>query len=62
MQTLIMQMLFLEQARGQPIWSLRATWHHVGDHCRKVSCMVEHNTQGTSTPWVNKQFNYRICL
>jgi len=22
----------------------------------------EHNTQRTSTPWVNKQGNYRICL
>jgi len=29
---------------------------------RKMSCLGEHNTQGTSTPWVNKQGNYRICL
>ena len=29
---------------------------------RKISCLGEHNTQGTSTPWVNKQGNYRICL
>jgi len=28
----------------------------------KVSCLEEHNTQGTSPPWVNKQGNYRICL
>ena len=29
---------------------------------RKVSCQGEHNTQGTSPTWVNKQGNYRICL
>jgi len=29
---------------------------------RKVSCLGEHSTQGTSTPWVDKQGNYRICL
>ena len=29
---------------------------------RKISCLGEHNTQGTSTPWVNKQDNYTICL
>jgi len=29
---------------------------------RKVSCLGEHNTQGTSTPYVNNQGNYRICL
>jgi len=29
---------------------------------RTVSCLGEHNTQGTSPPWVNKQGNYRICL
>jgi len=29
---------------------------------RKISSLGEHNTQGTSTPWVNKQGNYRICL
>ena len=39
-----------------------ARGHHVGDPCRKVSCLGEHNTQGTSTPWVNKQANYRFCL
>jgi len=32
-----------------------------GDY-RNVSCLGEHNMQGTSTPWVNKQRNYRICL
>jgi len=26
MKTLIMLVLFLEQARGLPTWSLRATW------------------------------------
>jgi len=26
MKTLIMLMLFLDQARGRPAWSLRATW------------------------------------
>jgi len=25
-KTLIMLMLFLEQARGRPMWSVRATW------------------------------------
>jgi len=25
-KTLIMLMLFLQQARGRPTWSLRATW------------------------------------
>jgi len=29
---------------------------------RKVSCLGEHNIQRTSSPWVNKQGNYRICL
>ena len=29
---------------------------------RKVSCLGEHNTQGASLPWINKQGNYRICL
>ena len=29
---------------------------------RKVPCQGEHNKQGTSPPWVNKQGNYRICL
>jgi len=29
---------------------------------RQVSCLGEHSTQGTSTPWVEKQGNYRICL
>jgi len=29
---------------------------------RKVSCVGEHNTQGTSSLWVNKQGAYRICL
>jgi len=60
-----MLMLFLEQARGQPTWSLRETrcpraprwWPRP-----KVSCLGEHSTQGTSTPWVNKQVNYRIYL
>jgi len=28
---------------------------------RKVSCLGEHNTQGTLASWVNKQGNYRIC-
>jgi len=28
----------------------------------KISCLGEHSTQGTPTPWVNKQGNYRICL
>jgi len=32
-----------------------------GDYCN-VSFRGEHNMQGTSTPWVNKQGNYRICL
>jgi len=32
-----------------------------GDY-RKVSCLGEHNTHGTSPPWGNKQGNYRICL
>jgi len=27
-----------------------------------VSCQGEHTTQGTSSPWVNKRGNYRICL
>jgi len=31
-------------------------------NCRKVSCLEEHNTQGASHPWVNKQGNYRIFL
>ena len=26
-----------------------------------VKFLWEHNTQGTSTPWVNKQGNYRMC-
>jgi len=29
---------------------------------RRVSCLGEHNTRGTSPPWLNKQGNYRICL
>jgi len=29
---------------------------------RQVSRLGEHSTQGTSTPWVEKQGNYRICL
>jgi len=29
---------------------------------REVSCLGEHNTQGSSSPWFNKQGNYRICL
>jgi len=29
---------------------------------RRVSCLGEHNTQGTLPPWVNKQGNYTICL
>jgi len=52
-KTLIMLMLFLEQPRGRPTWSLRrpgARGHHVGDPCRNVSCLGEHSTQGTSTP------------
>jgi len=50
-KTLIMLMLLLEPAPGRPTWSLRATWcprHDVGNPCRKVSCLWEHNTQGTS--------------
>jgi len=41
-----MLMLFIEQARGRP----GTRGHHVGDPCRKVSCLGEHNTQGASTP------------
>jgi len=29
---------------------------------RKMSCLGEHSTQGTSALWVNKQSNYRICI
>jgi len=29
---------------------------------RKFSCLGEHNTQGTSPPWFNKQGNYRFGL
>jgi len=29
---------------------------------RKVSCLGEHNTQGTSPSCVNKQGDYRICI
>jgi len=32
-----------------------------GNYC-KVSCLGEHSAQGTSSPWVNRQGNYRICL
>jgi len=32
-----------------------------GNYC-KVSCLGEHNTQGTLPPWVNKQGSHRICL
>jgi len=52
-----MLMLYLEQARGQPTWSLRATWCPRAPRwcpCGKVSCLGEHNTQGTSTPWASK--------
>jgi len=31
-------------------------------NCRKVSCLGEYNTQGTSPTWVNNQCNCRICL
>jgi len=43
-KTLIMLMLFLEQARGRPTWSLwkpGAHEHHVGDRCSRVTGFVE---------------------
>jgi len=43
-----MLMLFLEQARGRPAWSLRrpgARGHDVGDPCRNVSFLGEHNKE-----------------
>jgi len=60
-----MLMLFLEQTLGRPTCPCGrpgARGHHVGRPCRKVSCLGEHSTQGTSTPWVNKQVNCWICL
>jgi len=43
----------------------RATWCPRAQRwrpCRNVFCLGEHNTQGTSPPWVNNQGNYITCL